>query len=282
MKVARTGRMRATAVSLLVGLATPVASPLMVRAAEPAPVDPVVRFKELSAKGEAAYQARQYQAAIDAYLEAYGVLGSADVLYNIAYIYDHHLQRRDMAQDFYRRVIRTPDSSKEIVELSVKRVAELEAQDKVAANVLKPEDPATKPVDKPVGPTGPVREGPGLDDRLVRDNGPGPAPWVLVGLGGAALIGGVVFGVIAQGTNDDFKAEDDLTKKRALESDGKSQALTSDILGITGGVIVATGLIWYFAASGGEPAPTRTTFELPAVRPMLLKDGIGLALGGTL
>ncbi len=104
----------------------------------------------------------------------------------------------------------------------------------------------------------------------------------MVGLGGAAVIGGVIFGITAQGTNDDFKVEDDFARKRVLESDGKSQALTSDILGITGGVLVASGLIWYFVASGDDPPPPRTTFALPSVRPLLLRDGLGLAVGGTL
>ncbi len=267
---------RAAAVSVMLGLAAPMVAPA-IHAAEPAPVDPVVRFKEISAKAEAAYQARQYQAAIDAYLEAYGVLQSADVLYNVAYIYDHHLQRREFAQDFYRRVIRMPESSKEIMELSVKRLAELEAQDTANVNVLKPGD---KPVDPPVKPpldTGPVD---GLNKRIDRDTGPGAGPWVLVGIGGAAVVGAVVFGLSAQSTNDDFKAETDLVRKRELESDGKSQALATDLLGIGGGLLVAGGLIWYFAASGDEAAPT--TVELPPVRPLLTRDGFGIVVGGTL
>ncbi len=278
MRITTTARAaRVAAVSVMLGLAAPTMTTTTF-AAEPAPVDPLIRFKEISAKAEAAYQARQYQAAIDAYMEAYGVLQSADVLYNVAYIYDHHLQRRELAQDFYRRVIRMPESSKEIMALSVKRLAELDAQDTANVNVLKPND---TPADPP--PVKPPVEGPveGLNKRIERDDsGPGAGPWVLVGLGGAAVVGAVIFGLSAQGTNDDFKAESDLERKRELESDGKSQALATDLLGIGGGLLVAGGLIWYFAASGDAPAPT--TVELPPVRPMLTRDGIGIVVGGTL
>ena len=123
----------------------------------------------------------------------------------------------------------------------------------------------------------------GVADKVVvkPDGGPGAAPWVLVGIGGAAVVGAVVFGLMAQGTNEDFDAESDIALKKELESDGKAQALTSDLLGVGGGLLVAGGLIWYFAASGEEPAP-RTTVELPPVRPMLTRDGFGIAFGGTL
>jgi len=270
--------MRATAFAALLGVAAPAGLSARALAADPAPADPLVRFKELSAKAEAAYQARQYQSAIDIYLEAYGVLASADVLYNIAYIYDHHLTKRDLAQDFYRRVIRMPESSKEIMELSVKRLAELEAAANTNVNVLKPGEPTPAPAPTPAPGT------PGVDQSLRRDDpGPGVAPWVMVGIGGAAVIGGVVMGLAAQGTNDDFHAETDLDVKRTLEDDGRGQALWADILGFGGGALVAGGLIWYFVASGSEQAPASSVqLELPPLRPLLTRDGIGLAWGGKL
>ncbi len=243
------------------------------RAAEPAPVDPapVGRFKALSAQAEAAFQARQYQSAVDAYLEAYGVLPNSEVLYNVAYIYDYHLNRRSLAEDFYRRVIREPQSSKELIALSIKRLEELEALDRTVAPAIEP-TPPVMPQPSP-GDTG------GVNDRLVRDTGPGAGPWVLVGIGGAAVIGGVAFGLAAQSTNEDFKAIDDLAQKRTFESDGKAQALTSDLLWVGGGLLVVSGLIWYFAASGDEADPKVGT---SLVQPFVMRDGAGVMVGGTL
>ncbi|MFO0744955.1 MAG: hypothetical protein U1F43_04660 [Myxococcota bacterium] len=246
------------------------------RAADPPPSgDPVVQCKELSARAEAAYQARQYQAAIDAYLEAYGVLASADVLYNIAYIYDHHLQRLDLAQDFYRRVIRMPDSTKEILELSMKRLSEIEAREAVRAPLLEgPKDPP------------PVADPNHVDARVTlppADDGPGAAPWVLVTLGGASLVGAAIMGLVAQSTNDDYARLDDVAAMRRTEDRGRQQALAADVLGIGGGVLVGSGLIWFFAGGGASAAASgESRVELPALRPMLGGGAVGVTWEGRL
>lgn len=254
-----------------------------VRAAEPTPgVDPVARFKELSVRAETAFQGHQYQAAVDAYLEAYGVLPSADVLYNIAYIYDHHLQNMDLAQDFYRRVVRTPDSTKEILELSMKRLAELEARSNARAPLLVPDNGGNGGVNNGNGGNGGVSGGVKLPPK---DDGVGPAPWVFIALGGASVIGATVMGIVAQGTHDDFENASDVAGMESLEKKGKDQALAADILGIGGGVLLGTGIILFFAnggADGGASSTSDASFELPAVRPLLAPGAVGLSWEGKL
>ena len=269
------------------GLSVVVSGPAAAAEPSPLPEDPLTKFKELSAKAETAFQAGQYQGAVDAYLEAYGVVASPDVLYNIAYLYDRHLGQTELAQDFYRRVIRTPDSSKEIIELSMKRLAELEPKSiATPAPAPAPAPDVGKPADggKPAVADATTSGDNTATKKLERDSGPGPGPWVAIGVGGAALLGGIVAGILAQGTNDDFQSAADIDDKRRLEDDGKSQALASDILTFGGGALIVSGVIWYVLASDGEPAaaPATTTLELPPLRPLVTRDGIGLAYGGHL
>ncbi|MCC6625516.1 MAG: hypothetical protein IT385_30030 [Deltaproteobacteria bacterium] len=267
--------------AMLAGASVPAA-----RAADPPPAaaDPAARFKELSARAEAAFQARQHQAAIDLYLEAYGVLPSPDVLYNIAYLYDRHLGKLELAQDFYRRVIREPNSSKEITELSMKRLGEIDAKLEARAKVLDG-GPATS-----APPTAPPTGAGGVVDRPAPppDDGPGAAPWILIGTGTAAIVGGAVMALVASSTHDDYgrlAAATELDDKRATEDSGRSQALVADVLGIGGGVLVATGIIVYLAESSGARGAGSVS-PLPgggaSLKPVLVPGGFGLALEGSL
>lgn len=253
--------------------------------AEPAPTDPAARFKALSADAEAAFRAKRYQEAIDAYLEAYGVVPSAEVLYNIAYIYDRHLANRGLAKDFYSRVVRTPESSKDILALATKRLTELEAEDKAEVKVIAPTLGGTGPRsgDTPAAPAEP-RVGDATSvpdpDPPVDPGGPGVAPWILVGAGGAALVTGVVLAVSAQSTHDDFRATDDLDEKRSLGSDGESLSVAADVLMFGGAALAAGGLVWYFVASSGEPTGQGSVNVETSLAPMLMPDGMGLTFGG--
>lgn len=94
-------------------------------------------------------------------------------------------------------------------------------------------------------------------------HGPGAAPWVLVGVGGAAIISGIVlYGV---GIGDVNAAVDACPTRSHCSSAAADQGNRGRSLEVAGGIVggigipaVAGGLIWHFVtrSKDGSPAPT--------------------------
>ena len=113
---------------------------------------------------------------------------------------------------------------------------------------------------------------------------PGLSPWpfVLVGVGGAALIGGAValglgfsdrdaYAAAPQPTND---TEADALAARL--SRAQTELLAGSVLCIGGGVIASVGIGWALGAGrddGSSPL---------AVLPIVSPDGVGLVVAGSL
>ncbi|MCU0699202.1 MAG: hypothetical protein MUC96_22065 [Myxococcaceae bacterium] len=78
-------------------------------------------------------------------------------------------------------------------------------------------------------------------------------PWVLVGVGAAVLVGGVVAEVLAVADYTSLQSATEPGTLRRLRDDGKlKQTIGLSLLGV-GAATVAAGLLWRFF--GGEPAP---------------------------
>ncbi|MFO0746883.1 MAG: hypothetical protein U1F43_14605 [Myxococcota bacterium] len=120
------------------------------RAAEP--TEPAAKFAALTAEAEAAYAAKNYQGAIAKYLDAFAVIESPDVLYNVAVIYEDSLHKRDLAKNFYERIVRNPDSRADLVRLATDRLADLDkkaAEETVRPTILRPGGGDAKDVPRP-------------------------------------------------------------------------------------------------------------------------------------
>src|SRR4051794_22780210 len=85
----------------LVGALSLAAVPSVANA-EPASPD-VTRAESYAADAFAAYEKKDYQEAVVLYLKALEAAPSADVLFNLAKIYDTKLNDRQLAMSFYRR-----------------------------------------------------------------------------------------------------------------------------------------------------------------------------------
>lgn len=102
-----------------------------------------------------------------------------------------------------------------------------------------------------VAPAAPVTVPPVVPPPPASSDGSSVAPWVVAGTGGALLIAGAVTGALAlaadhelkQGCPDNHDCNPSLepTRDRAL-----LLGTTTDVLLITGGVLVAGGLTWHF------------------------------------
>ena len=88
--------------------------------------------------------------------------------------------------------------------------------------------------------------------------GAGPGPWVLLGTGGAALVGGIVTGIMANSAEADI--EDNCPGNlcpTSYDLDGnkgraRSLAVTTDILLFGGAAIAASGAAWYLIHRMGQ------------------------------
>jgi len=89
--------------------------------------------------------------------------------------------------------------------------------------------------------------------------GPSPAPWIVVGAGGALIVAAVVTGVLAM---DERSTLDALCPTRSSCGDGfedprgrgEALAIATDALWITGAAAVGAGLIWAIVDAAGDGA----------------------------
>jgi len=245
------------------------AAPL-VRAADSPPTDPTARAEWLSAQAEAAFSDKRFADAIRPYLDAWEAAPAASILYNVAFIYDKRLNDPELAIDYYDRAARSTDADADLRNKARARIAALRAE--LAGDKPPPDKP---PPDKPP---------PDKPSVTTRERSAGP--WIVTASGGALLVGGVVMGLIASGTEGDFKDAQSAADKRALQDQGRTEALVADVLMGAGLAAIGAGVVWMILDGASEPGdasvgPVGRSGGL-ALQPQLIPGGAALVLGGSL
>jgi hypothetical protein len=166
------------------------------------------------------------------------------------------------------------------------------AKNATTASALTPTTTATSTAAPPPSATGTTEPPP-----VGADRGHTAGPWVLVGIGGAAIVTGVVLLIIGENDISTAASEcghtatsncpNDHTTTNSLSTDAANKQSTGNTLAAVGGVVggvgvlaVAGGLIWHFAEpTGPDTSATKSgKFEVhPDARP----GYAGLSLGGT-
>ena len=104
--------------------------------------------------------------------------------------------------------------------------------------------------------------------------------WVTLGVGGAALVGGLAMGLVANDAvdtaNKKLKAGDlaayDTNKKNA-----KNYAIGADVMYAVGGALVVTGIVLFFLEGRGAEKPSdKKAIIVPSITP----NGVGLTAAG--
>lgn len=119
-----------------------------------------------------------------------------------------------------------------------------------------------------------------FDTRSALSSGDGPFPWILGGVGVAALIAGAVTGGLVIDAYLTTQDEcDDVTRTCSREGldaqeQGRSLGPATTALLVGGAVLAGTGLIWRLADSG-EPSPSSATLLLT---PVVSVGQVGLML----
>jgi len=232
-----------------------------------------------------------YDKAISYFEDAYAIDCSVHgILPIIATAYERKGDRRQAVralEEYLKRASNAPDH--DVVERRIKNLKDQIAQEPTSQALAVA--PAPSPSSVPAGAPPPSEGSTGSGAAFASMNAPAPAatvenkrsalPWVVVGVGGAATVAGVV--ILALGVSD-VSSADSACKTRmrcdpAVADKGNNGRALEPVGYAVGGVglaAVAAGLVWYFTET---PSGTPTA-GFVRVTPLVAPGYAGLSLGG--
>jgi tetratricopeptide (TPR) repeat protein len=262
------------------------------RAAEPAPANPapssgVALSESYAARAFEAYGRKEYPLAIELYQKALDAVPSADIVYNIARVYDVGLHDRAQAIRYYRRYVDDPGAVPSRIESASKRLKELRAGELAATPLPDPAArasetaPATtspaaappaqapSPASSPAVSSGAPASGApasGVPSAPLAAVTPADDPSIALTVGaivagtvGLAGIGvGIGFGLAAKNhleESERFCNGNLCISQRGVDA-AKSAAHAADIatvgLSVGGGLLALGTVLWFMDAGSGE------------------------------
>ncbi|MGB3051814.1 MAG: hypothetical protein WBB42_12495 [Polyangiales bacterium] len=210
----------------------------------------IAEAKEAFAVGTRAYADGEFETALASFQRAYELTGSPDLLYNIAAVSDRMRRDADALQAYEGYLEARPKSSdREHVEsriavlrtaIEARRRAELEAE--IESRRVAVEAAARVKAERP----------------LTEYVGPGPGPWITIGVGGAALVTGAVF--VGLGKRDQKKVENpapgsSFSTVEEMADRGPKRSKAGVALMAVGGAGILGGLIWQLTGGHDEAIP---------------------------
>jgi tetratricopeptide (TPR) repeat protein len=207
----------------------------------------VALAEQKAAQAFDAYLRKRFAEAVALYIEAYAAAPNADVLYNIARIYDTKLGDRPLAINFYRRYIADPGAVGDRIQIGNERLVALrEAELAVSRPVAVP---AASSAARAV--TAPAPVAPGW-------NAAESTGVILAATGVVALGIGAGFGIAAMQEAHTVRELCDgsvCREQRGIDAaeSATEHALVSTIGFASGGALLALGAAFYFWV-GGEPS----------------------------
>lgn len=222
-----------------------ICSPALAQEARSATGNDVGAAERYADEAFQAYSRKDYAKAVVLYRKAYDAAASADILYNIARIYDTGLRDRPLAITFYRKYVGDPGATAERIGTANERIAVLRAAEEAAATPAA--DVGGASTAQVVAPAVPVTAA-----KPERSAGfPLKVAGISTGAAGVVLLGvGVGMGLAAKSdadVADKYCDGNDCTSQRGVDAneDAKSKARVSTIGLVAGGVLVGTGVtLW--------------------------------------
>ncbi len=243
------------------------ATPAMAEGPDDAVAEPSAG--ELSDQAVAAFEQADYDTAIDLFEQAYAKDPQPNYLYNIARVYE---EKGDFAAavERYQRFIAEPRVDLEarqnaIARLRVLRDA-LEQLQPPAELEPEPEAPSTPPPAREVRRDDPPTHDVEPPDRIRKAR---IAGYTLMGVGGAALVVGGVFGGLAVGKANDADDAEFVDAAMGMREEARMHAKVADAMLATGGILAGVGLVTVLATLGKKQRSR--TAVVPAT-------GLGLAV----
>jgi hypothetical protein len=239
-----------------------------------------VRAAEVyAARAFEAYRQRQYPQAIELYEQAWAAAAAADILYNLARVYDLGSQQPSQAIRYYERYIAHPRALAERRALAEQRISALRAAAAAVSAGPQTTAAARRSEMKPAA-ADPV--GAGTRDEAASFTGRDWTAALLGGAGLAALGTGAYFGWSAYAQSDAWRGECDgntCASQRAVDAaeSAQRQANVATLLLALGGAAVAAGAaVWWLGPDGREQGVGASLH----LEPVLGSSQVGGALGG--
>ena len=229
--------------------------PVLAEDSPPATAD-VARAENLSAEAYEAYSSQDFDQAIALYRKAYEASPSADIVYNLARIYDTKLRDRGLALEYYARYADDPGAEPARMELVTARLAHLRELEAVTA-------PKPSAAAKPRQTEAAISQTPKSTDTSTVQHASGLSTaqvvGILVGAAGVAGLGvGAGFGILARSDADVAHGLCDgnnCISQRGVDAanDANRSATISTVAFLAGGALLAGGAaLIVFGAVGSE------------------------------
>lgn len=268
---------------LVPGLLAMLGSTASARDADNPNVDSDVAVAEQkAAQAFEAYQARRFPEAVALYLDAYRAAPSADVLYNVARIYDAKLGDRPLAISFYRRYIADPGAVADRIQIANERLVALRDAE-LAATITDPEPERAASAPAPASDTRADSAPSAVHSNWQATEVTG----VIMGVTGVVALGvGAGYGIAAMNetnTVDELCPNNVCREQRGIDAaaSASDHATVSTIAFASGGALLALGAVFYFWLSD-DPADAGSHASAKGLQLALEQRPRGLAveLGG--
>lgn len=241
-----------TTLSVTLALGTGLVS-LEVRAApegeaEAAPATEVsqaekTRGENLSEQAIEAFGAKDYDRAVELFKQAYEADPQPNYLFNIGRVYEEAGDLEN-AVEYYGNFVKQPGVDLDSRGVALDRLKVLRAiLEETAEPKPKDEEPKDEEPKDEVAPPPDPGPDPAVEEEKRKAKVLSGAGFALVGVGAAALIGGAVTGVLAQGDNNSASEAASIEDRRDLLSTSQTKALTADVLYGVGGALAVTGVV---------------------------------------
>lgn len=251
--------------------------------------DSVAESESYASQAFEAYRRGEVSEAIALYLKALDASPSANILYNLAKIYDLKVRDRELAMSFYRRYIADPGADPERVRQVNERLVELRELELAAK--------------RPEAATASDRSSPGYSQQPSRDSAGDPrgkagfsaaassapaeeggmstlrvAGLIVGGVGVISLGAGAAFGLAARSANRDASCDGNACVSPGDVSraeDAQRAATLSTVATVAGVALAAGGTVMYFLGGNQERSSSDGTLASLRVQPLLAPNLIG-------
>jgi tetratricopeptide (TPR) repeat protein len=252
----------AAAVALGLSLA-----PLPVRAAGPSVKEQV---DALNARAIEKFQAKEYDAAVALFEEAYALQPEPNYLFNIGRIYEES-GNLEQSVEFYERFVKQPGVPLDARERGLERLRVLRAiLEETAPRQPKPDESEPEPEPEPLAQPEPEPPAQPEDQKPPKLR---IAGYAVLGTGGALLVTGGVMAGLALGRANALEDQHTLEERRDTADRGRSMALTADILFGVGGAAAVAGLVMVLVTREKKP----TAAARAGITPWATRRGTGVA-----
>lgn len=214
--------------------------------------DVTKKVEELSMQAAQAYGDGDFEESIALFEEAYELQPVANLLFNIAKVYEK-VENWEKAEQNYKAYVKSPDADSKAREVAMERI---DAIQEIRAAELAANKPVEEPVEKP-------KEEPVVEPAQQPKKRASALPWVVIGSGAVLAGTGAVFGILASGKQTQFEEADTADDKLEFRKSGKTFALVADGLFAAGAVAGIVGVILLITSGGSDSAPQQASAVTP-------------------